>query len=422
MRRPRFQSRPLLRGFLKSSNPKDIRSLFLEISGKDIILDYSQLRIACFHFLLNALPKGSIVATSSYTIFDMVNIIISAGHTPFFVDIDKHNLGPDINELIGLIESEKVQGVIYTHLHGYKADLTSLAECCKRKNCILIEDCAQSLWNKNWDERGCLPGSYGDVAVYSSGFFKGVNTICGGLLTLNKSSNFSKKILNSHNSLNSKVTYDFIYRTIYGILFKFVTTDLFFNTILFPVLKISWAKNFVWINKRAREENNPRYFHRDYRDIRKMNLLQHILLNFQNSKSLDRDYFMKSKLAKIYFNELNELIEKEIIYIPGIIRKNNKLTLEGISSYNQIPMLTSKRKQLLDFLVAEGFDIAAQHIRNLSKTAPFDIYKSVNDRVTNDVVNKIILLPCYPNYTEKNVSDLCKKITSFFMSAPSKIV
>ena len=131
---------------------------------------------------------------------------------------------------------------------------------------------------------------------------------------------------------------------------------------------------------------------------------------------------MKSKLAKIYFNELNELIEKEIIYIPGIIRKNNKLTLEGISSYNQIPMLTSKRKQLLDFLVAEGFDIAAQHIRNLSKTAPFDIYKSVNDRVTNDVVNKIILLPCYPNYTEKNVSDLCKKITSFFMSAPSKIV
>ena len=34
--------------------------------------------------------------------------------TPFFVDIDKHNLGPDINELIGLIESEKLGSNLYT--------------------------------------------------------------------------------------------------------------------------------------------------------------------------------------------------------------------------------------------------------------------------------------------------------------------
>ena len=54
-----------------------------------------------------------------------------------------------------------------------------------REKFYLIEDRAH-LQNKNWDEIGCLPGSYGDIAIYSSGFFKGVNTICGGLLTFNK--------------------------------------------------------------------------------------------------------------------------------------------------------------------------------------------------------------------------------------------
>ena len=83
MRRPRFKARPFLRTLRKSNKKEGIKSLISKISRTDIILDYSQLRIGCFHFLLKALPKGSNVATSCYTIFDMVNIIISAGHKPF---------------------------------------------------------------------------------------------------------------------------------------------------------------------------------------------------------------------------------------------------------------------------------------------------------------------------------------------------
>ena len=414
MRRPRFQSRPLLRSHAKSIKPLEIKSFLLKTSGKDVILDYSQLRIACFHFLSNALPKGSTVATSCYTIFDMVNVIINAGHKPFFVDIEKENLGPSIPQLIELVRTEKVQAVIYTHLHGYRADLSSLASCCKEKNCLLIEDCAQSLWNKNWDKIDFVPGSFGTAAVYSTGFFKGINTICGGLLTFNKDFHSSEKIINSHRSLKRKFSYDFIYRSVYAVLFKIVTTDLFFNFILFPVLKISWSRNFVWMNKRAREENNPRYIHREKNDILRMNLLQRFLLFFQSKNSLDKDYLVKLNLSNIYFSELEDLIKNKIINIPGILEKDGRLTLEGISSLNQIPMLVSNRKEFLDFLIFEGFDIAAQHIRNLSQTPPYDKYQKINDFVAEDVVKKIILLPCYPSYSAKNVYDLCKKIRTFY--------
>lgn len=417
MRRPRFQARAFIRTFKDSKNNQDIKSFIKNVSQKEIILDYSQLRIACFHFLLEAIPTGSNVATSCYTIFDMVNIIISAGHKPFFVDINMENLGPNISELVKLVETRRVKAVIYTHLHGYKADLKTLSETCKKHDCILIEDCAQSLWNTNWDNKNnFIPGQYGDVSIYSSGFFKNINTICGGFLAIKNDAVYSKTIINSYKSLKPKITFDFIYRSIYGFLFKFVTSDLVFNFLLFPVLQISWKKNFVWMNKRAREENNPRYIHRDINNVLKMNIFQSFLLKFQSKNSLDRDYFKKSRLAEIYLAELKELIDKKIISIPGVRTSNKGYSLKGISSFNQIPMLALNRKSLLDFLIAKGFDIAAQHIRNLSETPPYDIYKCNNEPlVAKEVVKKIILLPCYPDYPEKDVIDLCENIKKFYL-------
>ena len=169
------------------------------------------------------------------------------------------------------------------------------------------------------------------------------------------------------------------------------------------------------MNKRAREENNPRYIHRDNRNILKMNLLQRFFLKFQSKSSLDRDYFKKSILAKIYLSELKELIDKQIISIPGVKNSKEGYSLNSISSFNQIPMLAVNRKPLLDYLIAEGFDIAAQHIRNLSETPPYDIYQSTNDNpVTREVVEKIVLLPCYPDYPKENVIDLCENIKKFY--------
>ena len=325
------------------------------------------------------------------------------------------NLGPNIKELVKLVESGSVDAVIFTHLHGYKANLSVLSDTCKKNNCILIEDCAQSLWNTTWDQgNNSVPGKYGDASIYSSGFFKNINTICGGFLAIKSESIYFKDIIESYKSLKPKITFDFVYRSIYGFLFKILTSDIFFNFLLFPVLKISWQKNFVWMNKRAREENNPRYIHRNFKDVLKMNFFQRFLLKFQSTSSLDKDYFQKSRLAEIYLSELKDLLDKGIISIPGVKEIKEGYSLEGTSSFNQIPMLVGNRKSLLDFLIAKGFDIAAQHIRNLSETPPYDIYESNQTKLAGEVVNQIVLLPCYPDYAEKNVFELCKNIKKFY--------
>ena len=97
---PRFKSRSILTSHKSSRNNSlgQVTSLGLK---KNVVF-YSQMRIAllCIKNLSN---PCSVVASSSYTIYDINNIIKNAGHTPLLVDIDLNNLGPDIDELINAV-------------------------------------------------------------------------------------------------------------------------------------------------------------------------------------------------------------------------------------------------------------------------------------------------------------------------------
>ena len=213
---PRFRSRRLIDKFKFNLNLEnsDVFKLLKEITRKDTILDYSQLRIGLLHFLNEVLPKGAKVATTSYTIFDMINIIINSGKEPIFVDIEKKNLGPNLEKLIEAVINKKVDCVIYTYLHGYRCNIKKLSDICKKYNCLLIEDCAQSLWSI---ENDYYPGSFGDIALFSTGLFKNINTISGGLLCINSDSVFANKLTNSHKKLPNKFSKDFVKRFLYAI-------------------------------------------------------------------------------------------------------------------------------------------------------------------------------------------------------------
>ena len=158
---PRFKARGLFRKniFKPDFREKNIEGFLKKITKKNVILDYSQLRIGLLHFLKCEIPPRSLIATTTYTIYDMVNIIINAGHIPKFVDIDKNHLGPSLEELEKLVLSKNVKAVIFTHLHGYNVNLERLKKICSLNKCYLIEDCAQSLWNIDWVDEN-VPGSY----------------------------------------------------------------------------------------------------------------------------------------------------------------------------------------------------------------------------------------------------------------------
>ena len=92
------------------------------------------------------------------------NAALLAGVAPRFADIDPATGLPTLPS-IEERWTPRTCAVVFIHLFGQTADLRSLAEWCRAKNILLIEDLAQALGAKLPD--GSPAGSAGDLSVYS---------------------------------------------------------------------------------------------------------------------------------------------------------------------------------------------------------------------------------------------------------------
>ena len=92
------------------------------------------------------------------------NTALLAGVIPRFADIDPATGTPTLAS-IQERWTPRTCAVAFIHLFGQTADLRPLAEWCRAKNILLIEDLAQAL-GANFPD-GPAAGSVGDLAVYS---------------------------------------------------------------------------------------------------------------------------------------------------------------------------------------------------------------------------------------------------------------
>lgn len=103
------------------------------------------------------------------------NAALLAGVTPRFADVD-----PATGMLDLALTQERwtpnTCAVVFIHLFGQTADLRPLAEWCRKKNIVLIEDIAHALGARI--PGGACVGSTGDLSVYSFNPTKIIE--CGG--------------------------------------------------------------------------------------------------------------------------------------------------------------------------------------------------------------------------------------------------
>jgi len=84
----------------------------------------------------------------------------------------------DIQDIERLI-TPRTKAVIFPYIFGLPSDITSVAELCRKRNLILIEDCAQSF---GASFQGKILGTLGDFSVFSFGLSKPIGGIGGGAL------------------------------------------------------------------------------------------------------------------------------------------------------------------------------------------------------------------------------------------------
>jgi dTDP-4-amino-4,6-dideoxygalactose transaminase len=92
------------------------------------------------------------------------NTALLAGVTPRFADVDPSTGLPTLQS-IQERWTPQTCAVVFIHLYGQTAELRPLAEWCRAKNILLIEDLAQALGARLPD--GSAAGSVGDLSVYS---------------------------------------------------------------------------------------------------------------------------------------------------------------------------------------------------------------------------------------------------------------
>lgn len=92
------------------------------------------------------------------------NAALLAGVTPRFADVDPESGMPTLSSIQERY-TPKTGAVVFIHLFGQTADIKDLANWCREKGILLIEDLAQALGASLPD--GTPAGSVGDLSVFS---------------------------------------------------------------------------------------------------------------------------------------------------------------------------------------------------------------------------------------------------------------
>lgn len=134
--------------------------------------------------LLGLKPGGEVVVPT-LTFAAGCNPVLYEQGRPVFIDSERRSWNLDPNLLEEFLTKRAAAGkalpqvVTVVHLFGQSADLDAIVEICNRFELPLLEDAAESLGSTY---KGGIPGTFGDVGVFSLNGNKIITSSGGGLL------------------------------------------------------------------------------------------------------------------------------------------------------------------------------------------------------------------------------------------------
>ena len=124
--------------------------------------------------------RDKMVLCPSNTFMATPSSVIKAGGAVEFVDCNKDDLCMSLEDLKNKIEHYHPVVVFVVHIGGHIAfEINEIAELCRKKNIVLIEDCAHA-HGASWN--GKKAGTWGDAGIYSFYATKTMSTGEGGML------------------------------------------------------------------------------------------------------------------------------------------------------------------------------------------------------------------------------------------------
>ena len=386
--------------FFKKINKKKINQYFEKIFFSKNFLILSQARVGIYLAVKSIIKKKKReIILSPFTVFEVVNMVKSAGGNPVFADLKFPDTELDINEIKKKI-SRKTAGVIFTQYHGFNTNIKRLSNFLKKKQIPLIEDSAITYGCENKNEK-----NYSDIKIYSFNITKFVSCISGGAIIVPKNKLLFKKILNGKKSLNLNNFVFLLQKFMRAIKINFFTNYFIFNLITKFIIKMSILNNFNLLKDLTRNDPKPvtyNYFPDKYRTkvtnfqikeiytkLRRYNHKKNQKLRYKNYYTYQKNL---SKIKDLHIHPLKKNINNGCLFFP---------------------IFYKKRDDLYSYLIKNNLDISKYYYRDTSNMKIFKKLKG-NCKNSKRLCNEVIILPTYPSYKKEQVIKNIMTIKKFF--------
>ncbi len=122
---------------------------------------------------------GDEVITTPMTFAASANVVIHAGATPVFADIDPVTMNIDVNKIREKI-TPRTKAIIPVHIAGHPCEMEEILAIAREHNLLVLEDAAHAVYTQY---KGRMVGSIGSATAFSFYATKNLVTGEGGMVT-----------------------------------------------------------------------------------------------------------------------------------------------------------------------------------------------------------------------------------------------
>lgn len=146
--------------------------------------------------------QGDLVATTPYSFFATMGVILRLGAIPVFVDIDPRtfNLDPSLlEEALAQDKGGKIKAIVPVHLYGQCADMNRIMDIADAYQVPVIEDAAQAIgaemvYSRDGSNSWRKSGSMGLAGCFSFFPSKNLGALGDGGMVVSNDESFTRKV------------------------------------------------------------------------------------------------------------------------------------------------------------------------------------------------------------------------------------
>lgn len=361
---------------------KEFEEQFANYIGiKYAISTYSGTLSLCLCLDALDIKEGDEVILPAYMVPEVVEVMKGYKAIPVFIDIDPitNNMDPRLIE--GKI-GQKTRAIVMVHIYGQPCDIEKISKMARTYNLKIIEDCAQAC---GAEYKGRKIGTFGDVAYFSFGVMKNMNTLGGGMIVTD-----NKELAYKINKKIEKFPYpkkmQLIKKYLSSSVMAFFTSRVMFTVAVYPFLRVLDLinPNYLYRALYGNKKTDP--------DMKGISLKKYRLcytnlqakIGLEQLKTLEANNYIRIKNARMF----NEIFENNGFKYPKTIMGAKNIYLNYV-------IQASNRKLSMERLLKIGIDTTNGYIESFSDAyfsnllAQNNIYLPIQHPLSKDIILKI---------------------------------